>query len=189
MVRNNPHHSHNSRPSLILLRLIPTEIFPTAARAQGTAVSVIIWGLANFTITLITPILFRLKFWIYLVFAGTNLFAGVWTFLYSPETGNRTLEDNQDFFQEAKKQGSWRVSKVRDGEFRWLPYPKPEGKDDGESQRIEVNVGKALLRKLDKIKRDGGWRLLVSLVYMAPMLVVAPPNEIFSLEEIVGKLE
>jgi hypothetical protein len=29
----------------------PTEIYPIPARAQGSAVSVIIWGLVNFTIT------------------------------------------------------------------------------------------------------------------------------------------
>lgn len=75
------------------------------------------------------------KFWIYLVFAITNLFAGVWTYLYSPETGGRTFEENQEFFQEAQKAGTWRVQKVSDGEFRWLPYPKPDGRD-GESQPL-----------------------------------------------------
>ncbi|KAF2172916.1 hypothetical protein M409DRAFT_16871 [Zasmidium cellare ATCC 36951] len=116
--------------------LIPTEIYPTAARAQGTAVSVIIWGLANFTITLLTPLMFNnLKFWLYLIFAATNLFAGVWTYLYSPETGGRAFEENQEFFQDAQREGTWRVSRVREGEFRWLPYPKPEGAE-GESQPL-----------------------------------------------------
>jgi MFS family permease len=39
--------------------LIPTEIFPTNCRAQGTAISVIIWGLANFAITFFTPVMFN----------------------------------------------------------------------------------------------------------------------------------
>ncbi|KAK4634401.1 MFS-type transporter oryC [Fulvia fulva] len=121
--------------------LIPTEIYPTTARAQGTAVSVIIWGLANFAITLLTPIMFNnLKYWIFLVFGATNLFAGLWTYLYCPETGGRTFEENQEFFEEAKKERSWRVSRIRDGEFRFLPYPKPEGKDDGESQPLLQRV-------------------------------------------------
>ncbi|CAK4031483.1 metabolite transport [Lecanosticta acicola] len=116
--------------------LIPTEIYPTTCRAQGTAVSVIIWGLANFTVTLITPLMFNnLKFYLFLVFAATNLFAGVWTYLYCPETGGRTFEENQEFFEQAKKHGTWRVSQVQDGEFRWLPYPKPENPDD-ESQPL-----------------------------------------------------
>lgn len=113
--------------------LIPTEIFPTTARAQGTAVSVIIWGLANFAVTLLTPIMFNnLKYWIFLVFALTNTFAGVWTWLYCPESGGRSFEENQEFFEEAKDHGTWRVSKVKNGEFKYLPYPAEDG-EDGES--------------------------------------------------------
>lgn len=116
--------------------LIPTEIFPTTARAQGTAVSVIMWGLMNFAITLITPILFNnLKYYLFIVFAATNAFAGIWTYFYSPETGGRSFEENQEFFKDAQEEGTWRVQKVRDGEFRWLPYPKPENPDE-ESQPL-----------------------------------------------------
>ncbi|SMR51954.1 unnamed protein product [Zymoseptoria tritici ST99CH_3D1] len=120
--------------------LIPTEIYPTSARAQGTAVSVIIWGLANFAITLVTPLLFNnIQYWVFAVFAGTNLFAGAWTFLYCPETGGRSFEENQEFFEDAKKEESWRVAKVAKGEYRNLPYPKPDG-EDGESQPLLQRV-------------------------------------------------
>lgn len=103
--------------------LIPTELFPTTARAQASAVSVIVWGLANFSITFLSPIMFNnLKYWIFLVFAGTNLFAGVWTYLYLPESGGRSFEENQQFFSLAQEQGSWRVSKVEGGQYRKLPY-------------------------------------------------------------------
>lgn len=62
--------------------LIPTEIFPSTARAQGSAVSVVMWGLANFAVTLLTPIGFNtLKYWLFLVFAVTNGFAGFWTWV------------------------------------------------------------------------------------------------------------
>ena len=62
--------------------LIPTEIYPSGARAQGAAISVVIWGLANFAVTLLTPIGFNnLKYWLFLVFAVTNLFAGWWTWV------------------------------------------------------------------------------------------------------------
>lgn len=45
--------------------LIPTEIYPTTVRAKGTAISVIIWGIANFVVTLMSPILFNnLKYWV-----------------------------------------------------------------------------------------------------------------------------
>lgn len=62
--------------------LIPTEIFPSTSRAQGAAISVVIWGLANFAVTLLTPIGFNnLKYWLFLVFAATNLFAMWWTWV------------------------------------------------------------------------------------------------------------
>ena len=62
--------------------LIPTEIFPSTARAQGSAISVVIWGFANFAVTLLTPIGFNnLNYWLFLVFAGSNLFAGLWTWV------------------------------------------------------------------------------------------------------------
>ena len=62
--------------------LIPTEIYPMAARAQGSAISVVIWGLANFAVTLLTPIGFNnLNYWLFAVFAATNLFAGWWTWV------------------------------------------------------------------------------------------------------------
>ena len=65
--------------------LIPTEIFPSTSRAQGSAVSVIIWGLANFAVTLLTPIGFNnLSYWLFFVFAGTNLFAAWWTWVCLP---------------------------------------------------------------------------------------------------------
>lgn len=39
--------------------LVPTEIYPSTCRAQGPAVSVVIWGFANFVVTLLTPIMFN----------------------------------------------------------------------------------------------------------------------------------
>ena len=130
---------------LATIWLIPTEIFPTTARAQGTAVSVIIWGLANFAITLLTPIMFNnLKYLIFLVFAFTNSFAGIWTYVYCPESGGRSFEENQEFFESAKEEGTWRVNQVDDGKFKYFPYQRPDG-GDGENQpllqRVEDQVG------------------------------------------------
>ncbi|KKY19232.1 putative mfs monosaccharide transporter [Phaeomoniella chlamydospora] len=109
--------------------LIPTEIYPSTARAQGSAISVIIWGLANFAVTLLTPIGFNnLNYMLFLVFAVTNGFAAWWTDWYCPESGGRSFEENQEFFEEArKKKGSWRVMKVKGG--RWLDMP--DRKDGG----------------------------------------------------------
>ena len=121
---------------LATIWLIPTEIYPTTARAQGTAVSVIVWGLANFAITLLTPIMFNnLKYYIFLVFAFTNAFAGVWTYFYCPESGGRSFEENQEFFDKAMEEDTWVVNRVDKGRFRYLPYPKPDG-EDGETQPL-----------------------------------------------------
>ncbi|GAB7360056.1 hypothetical protein MBLNU230_g7578t1 [Neophaeotheca triangularis] len=120
---------------LATIWLIPTEIFPTTARAQGTAVSVIVWGLANFAVTLLTPIMFNnLDYWIFLIFGATNVFAGVWTWLYQPECGGRSFEENQEFFQQAKEKGTWMVGRVNQ-DFKYMPYPKPDGAD-GETQPL-----------------------------------------------------
>lgn len=121
--------------------LIPTEIYPSTARAQGAAVSVIIWGLANFAVTLLTPIGFNnLEFYLFLVFAATNALAGLWTYLYCPESGNRTFEENQDFFKEAAETGSWIVGRVARGEFRVLPGAEVE-RDEEEEVEVEVQDG------------------------------------------------
>lgn len=126
--------------------LIPTEIFPTTCRAQGTAISVIVWGLANFAITFLTPVMFNnLSYFIFLVFAGTNAFAGLWTYFYLPETGGRSFDENQDFFKEAGEAGTWRVKKVAGGDWVKMRYPDPKN-PDGEAVDAERVP---LLRRLD----------------------------------------
>lgn len=115
--------------------LIPTEIYPSTARAQGSAISVIIWGLANFTVTLLTPIGFNnLKYWLFLVFAATNGFAGWWTWKYSPETGGRSFEENQEFFDSAKEDGSWVVREVDGGKFEGMPDKGDEEEGEGDER-------------------------------------------------------
>lgn len=121
--------------------LIPTEIYATTARAQASAISVVVWGLANFAVTLLSPILFNnLEYWIFLIFAATNLFAGVWTYLYLPESGGRSFEDNQQFFVEAKEAGTWRVSKVTGGMYKRLAYGGTEGENEPLLQRLQDQV-------------------------------------------------
>lgn len=116
--------------------LIPTEIYPSTARAQGSAISVIVWGFANFTITLLTPIGFNnLKYWLFLVFAATNTFAGWWTWKYTPESGGRSFEENQEFFDSAKDEGSWSVKKVDGGKFENVPNKKEDNEDGGNSEQ------------------------------------------------------
>lgn len=122
--------------------LIPTEIYATTARAQAAAISVIIWGLANFAVTLLSPILFNnLKYWIFLIFAGSNAFAGIWTWIYLPESGGRSFEDNQQFFEDAKEEGTWRVAKVSGGVYTRLAYGGSlEGENEPLLQRLQDQV-------------------------------------------------
>lgn len=129
--------------------LIPTEIFPTTARAQGTAISVIVWGIANFAITFLTPVLFNnLDYYIFAVFAGTNAIAGLWTYLYLPETGGRSFDENQEFFKEAGEAGTWRVSKVAKGEYAKMLYPDPK---DPEGNSIDAERVPLLRRIEDQV--------------------------------------
>ncbi|KAF2135951.1 uncharacterized protein K452DRAFT_280726 [Aplosporella prunicola CBS 121167] len=120
--------------------LIPTELYPTTARAQGTAISVVIWGLANFTVTLMTPIMFNnLEYWIFIVFAVTNAMAGIWTWMYLPESGGRSFEENQQFFDDAADAGTWRVKKVDGGSYLRMPYPN-SGDHSGEREPLLSRV-------------------------------------------------
>jgi hypothetical protein len=121
--------------------LIPTEIYATTARAQASAISVIVWGLANFAVTLLSPIMFNnLKYWIFLIFAVTNAFAGVWTYVYLPESGGRSLEDNRQFFTDASLEGTWRVAKVSGGVYKRLAYGGTVGENEPLLQRLQDQV-------------------------------------------------
>ena len=46
--------------------------------------------------------------------------------MYQPETGGRSFEENQRFFKEAKKEGSWAVKCVKDGQWLSMPLPNDE---------------------------------------------------------------
>lgn len=86
--------------------------------------------------TLLTPILFNnLSYKLFAVFAATNLVAGAWTYIYMPETGGRSFDENLEFFEKARDEGEWRVGRVGKGEWRFMPYPKPGG-EEGESQPL-----------------------------------------------------
>ena len=52
--------------------------------------------------------------------------------LYSPETGGRSFEENQSFFEDAKDHSTWRVSKINKGEFKHMPKGEKDG-EEGES--------------------------------------------------------
>ncbi|KAI1391878.1 general substrate transporter [Hypoxylon trugodes] len=124
--------------------LIPTEIYPNSARAQGSSISVIIWGLANFAITFLTPIGFNnLKYWLFLVFAVTNTIAGLLTWRYSPETGGRSFEENQQFFISAREKGRFAVKNVDGGKYLRMPQREdtPQNLEEGDQDEGEDAEG------------------------------------------------
>lgn len=59
-----------------------------------------------------------------------------------PESGGRSFEDNQQFFADAKEEGTWRVSKVAGGVYRRLAYKgvEPEGEQEPLLQRVREQV-------------------------------------------------
>ena len=56
--------------------------------------------------------------------------------VYSPETGGRSFEENQAFFEDAKNENSWSVLKVDDGKFKYIPRSDKDGDRDGETQPL-----------------------------------------------------
>lgn len=116
--------------------LIPTEIYPSGARAQGSAISVIMWGVCNGAVTFLTPLGFNnLKYWLFLVFVGTNSLAGVLTWLFSPETGGRSFEENQKFFTSARE-SRWFVHEVDGGKFLRMP---PKNEDNAAAENADAD--------------------------------------------------
>ena len=60
---------------------------------------------------------------------------------YSPETGGRSFEENQQFFIDAKDHNTWRVQKVNNGEFRGMPQGEKGGDgEDGERMPLLGNL-------------------------------------------------
>jgi len=73
----------------------------------------------------------NLSYWLFLVFAVTNLIAGATTYFYCPESGGRSFEENGEFFEAAKEEKTWNVRKVKGGQWRGLPKPS-----DGEREPL-----------------------------------------------------
>lgn len=63
----------------------------------------------------------NLSYWLFLVFAVTNLIAGTTTYFFCPESGGRSFEENQEFFAAAKDEKTWNVIKVKKGQWRSMP--------------------------------------------------------------------
>ncbi|KAI1622833.1 low-affinity glucose transporter HXT3 [Exophiala viscosa] len=72
----------------------PTEVFPLATRAKGTALATVAFSIAGGVINTIIPYLISaVNFWIFIIFAIINLLMLIPIYLFYIETANRHLED------------------------------------------------------------------------------------------------
>ena len=78
---------------------LPSEVYTTASRSKGVALSTCINWLANFVIGVATPPMIDTQgYRAYIFFTVWCFFAGVWALLLVPETKGRTLEEMDDQF-------------------------------------------------------------------------------------------
>lgn len=78
---------------------LPSEVFTTASRAKGVALSTCINWLSNFVIGVATPPMMATQgYRTYIFFTVWCLLAGVWALLLVPETKGKTLEEMDEEF-------------------------------------------------------------------------------------------
>lgn len=79
--------------------LVPTEIFPSAMRAQGNGFGITGWAIGVGWTVLVNPIMFQhLESRTYFLFAGLNLLWIPIVFFFYPETADRSLESIDAMF-------------------------------------------------------------------------------------------
>ncbi|PIA96083.1 putative quinate permease [Cercospora beticola] len=84
---------------------LPPEVFPNSMRSKGVALSVATIWLCNFIIGVATPpMLASLGYGTYIFFAAWCGLAGVWAFLFVPETQGKTLEQMDEAFGDTSGQ-------------------------------------------------------------------------------------
>lgn len=99
----------------------PTEVFPLATRAKGTALATVAFSLAGGTINEIIPYLIRaVGYWTFVIFALLNFFMCIPIYLFYIETANRNLED-MDLLFSSDSPIVWRAEKAyREAKSRGL---------------------------------------------------------------------
>jgi MFS family permease len=78
---------------------LPSEVFTTASRSKGVALSTCVNWLANFIIGVATPPMMDTQgYRTYVFFTVWCFLAGVWAVVLVPETKGKTLEDMDEHF-------------------------------------------------------------------------------------------
>ena len=78
---------------------LPSEVFPSATRSKGVALSTAACWLSNFIVGVITPPMIEsIGFGTYVFFGSWCALAAVWAYFLVPETKNKTLEEMDAVF-------------------------------------------------------------------------------------------
>ncbi|KAK5123108.1 hypothetical protein LTR85_003306 [Meristemomyces frigidus] len=89
----------------------PTEVFPLATRAKGTALATVAFSLAGGVINEIVPYLISaIDFYVFVLFALLNFAILVPVYLFYIETANRDLED-MDLLFSSESPFAWRAER------------------------------------------------------------------------------
>ncbi|KAK5134118.1 hypothetical protein LTR08_006893 [Meristemomyces frigidus] len=89
----------------------PTEVFPLATRAKGTALATVAFALAGGLINEIVPYLIKaIDFYVFVLFAMLNFAILVPVYLFYIETANRDLED-MDLLFSSESPFAWRAER------------------------------------------------------------------------------
>jgi len=92
-----------------MLKVYPTEVFPLATRAKGTALATVAFSLAGGLINEIVPYLISaIDFYVFVLFAGLNFVILIPVYLFYIETANRDLED-MDLLFSSSSPFAWRA--------------------------------------------------------------------------------
>ncbi|KAE8147993.1 general substrate transporter [Aspergillus avenaceus] len=78
---------------------LPSEVFSTTSRSKGVALSTCVIWVSDFIVGLITPsMLSDIEYKTYVFFAVMCFVAGVWAFIFVPETSGKSLEEIDALF-------------------------------------------------------------------------------------------
>lgn len=84
---------------------MPSEVFSTATRSKGVALSVCVNWLCNFIVAIaIPPMMANRGYQTYIFFTVMCLLAVVWAVLLVPETKGKTLEEMDEVFGDVQGQ-------------------------------------------------------------------------------------
>lgn len=91
---------------------LPAEVFSTAQRSKGVALSTATVWICNFIVGVITPSMIeQAGFGTYIFFAAFCLLSGVWAYFLVPETKGKTLEELDEVFGDGTAQEEKEIMK------------------------------------------------------------------------------